>query len=89
MAGTTLKRHDHVLGLPESATRDLAIQLNKAIDDIELIRAAVKATCVKLDLDGGVTDVDYATQATVTAITSAATLLAAKIGNAAGTAVSA
>lgn len=89
VAGTTLKRHDHILGLPESATRDLAIQLNAAIDDLELIRAAVTATCVKLDLDGGVTDTNYAAQATVAAIDTAAELLAAKIGNAAGTAITA
>jgi hypothetical protein len=89
MAGTTLKRHDHVLGLPESATRDLVIQFNKAIDDLELIRAAVTATCVKLDLDGGVTDTNYAAQATVVLMDTAAEMLAAKIGNAAGTAISA
>ena len=89
MAGTTLKRHDHVLGLPESATRDVVIQFNKLIDDIELIRAAVTATCVKLDSDGGVTDTNYAAQATVVLIDTAAEMLAAKIGNSAGTAISA
>ena len=89
MAGTTLKRLDHVLGQPESAVRDLVIQLNKLIDDVELIRAAVTATCVKLDADAGVTDTNYAAQATVAAIDTAAELLAAKIGNSAGTAISA
>lgn len=89
MAGTTLKRHDHVLGLPESATRDVVIQFNKLIDDIELIRAAVTATCVKLDADTGVTDTTYAAQATVLAIDTAGEMLAAKIGDSAGTAISA
>ena len=88
MAGTTLKRMQRFGGL-ESVERELVIQFNKFIDDIELVRAAVKATCVKLDSDGGVTDVDYATQATVTAITNAGTMTAAKIGNEGGTAVSA
>jgi hypothetical protein len=88
MAGTTLKRRD-TGGHTENMVRDLVIQFNKLIDDVELIRAAVTATCVKLDADGGVTDTNYAAQATVAAIDTAAEMLAAKIGNEAGTAISA
>ena len=88
MAGTTLKRREHYGGL-ESVTRDLVVQLNKFIDDIELVRAAVKATAVKLDADAGVTDTDYAASATVAAITNAGTMTAAKIGNEIGTAIAA
>lgn len=88
MAGTTLKRHDFY-GVTESPTRDLVIQFNKLVDDVELIRAAVVALATKLDADGGVTDTNYAAGATLAAIDTAAELLAAKIGNAAGTAISA
>lgn len=88
MAGTTLKRHQ-LFGGHEAVEKELVIQFNKFIDDIELVRAAVKATCVKLDADNTVTDVDYATQATVVAITSSGTMTAAKIGNDIGTAISA
>ena len=89
MAGTTLKRHDHVLGAEQSATRDLVIQTNKLIDDIELVRAAIHAIAVKLDDDTGVTDTNYEAGATMAAIDTAAEMTAAKIGNAAGTAISA
>lgn len=85
MAGTTLARQEHVLGPPESATRDLVIQLNALIADIELVRAGFAAMLVKLDADGGVTGTDYVSLETV----AAADLLAAKIGDAAGTAISA
>ena len=91
MAGTALKRHQRFGGL-ESTERDLVIQFNKFINDIELCRAAVVATCTKLDLDGaggGVGDTDYAAQATVVAILTAGTMTAAKIGNESGTAISA
>lgn len=88
MAGTTLKRTQKH-GLPESPVRDVIIQLNKLIDDVELVRAAVVATCVKLDADAGVTDTNYAAQATVAAIEPATDLTAAKIGNEGGTAISA
>ena len=42
MAGTTLKRHDHILGMPESASRDLVIQHNAMVDDVELVRAGAR-----------------------------------------------
>lgn len=88
MAGTTLKRRD-TAGVSENMVRDLVIQMNKLIDDVELIRAAVVATCAKLDADAGVTDTNYAAQATVAAIDPATDLQAAKIGNEAGTAITA
>lgn len=88
MAGTTLKRSQH-FGLTESPVRDLIIQMNKLIDDVELVRAAVKAMAVQIDADNGTIGTDYVAAATITAITSAATMTAAKIGNEAGTAISA
>lgn len=91
MAGTTLKRRKDRAPLG-SIGRDLVIQLNAAIADVELIRAAVVATCVKLDLDGGgggVIGTDYEAQATVAAISPAGDLTAAKIGDEGGTVISA
>ena len=84
MAGTTLKRHDFG-GHPENLVRDLVIQHNKLVDDLETLRAKYAAALAKLDLDGGVTDTDYVSTQTVLA----ATLTAAKIGNEAGTAITA
>lgn len=89
MAGTTLKRHEVSLGPVESATRDLVIQFNKLVADVELIRAAVVAMAVQIDADNGTIGTDYAAAATITAIDTAAELLAAKIGDAGGTAISA
>jgi hypothetical protein len=88
MAGTTLKRRD-TFGLNENVTKDLVIQVNKLIDDLELVRAAVKAMAVQIDADNGTIGTDYVAAATITAITDAATMTAAKIGNSAGTAISA
>jgi hypothetical protein len=88
MAGTTAKTHQFV-GAEGSALRLLVINLNKLIDDVELIRAAVTAMALKLDADGGVSDTNYAAGATLAAIDTAAEMTAAKIGNEAGTAISA
>lgn len=88
MAGTALKRRQHHGG-SESITRDLVIQFNKAVADVELLRGKLVATAVKLDADTLVGDTNYAAQATITAIDTAAELLAAKIGNEVGTAISA
>jgi hypothetical protein len=88
MAGTTLKRTQKY-GMTESVTRDLVIQFNKLVDDVELIRAWATALTIKLDADAGVTDTNYAAAATMAAIDTAAELTAAKIGNEAGTAISA
>lgn len=86
MAGTTLERHGFI-GQPESTLRDLVIQFNKLVADVELVRAAVIIIAAQLDADGGVTDTDY--EANVATIATAAELLAAKIGDHAGTVVSA
>jgi predicted oxidoreductase len=88
MAGTTLKRRD-TFGLPENAVRDLVIQMNKLIDDVELVRAAVKAMAVQIDADNGTIGTDYEAAAGIVAIATAATMTAAKIGDAGGTAISA
>lgn len=88
MAGTALKRRQS-FGLTESPVRDLVIQMNKLIDDVELVRAAVKAMAAQIDTDAGTIGTDYVAAATITAITSAATMTAAKIGNEGGTAISA
>jgi hypothetical protein len=88
MAGTTLKRTQH-FGQPESPVRDLVIQFNKLVGDVELIRAAVVAMAVQIDADAGTIGTDYAAAATITAIDTAAELTAAKIGNEGGTAISA
>lgn len=88
MAGTTLKRHD-TFGLPENAVRDLVIQVNKMVDDIELIRTAVVAMAVQIDADNGTIGTDYEAAAGIVAIATAATMTAAKIGDSAGTAISA
>lgn len=55
----------------EHLRRSLAL----LVADVELIRAAVVATCTKLDADAGVTDTNYAAQATVAAINPATDLL--------------
>ncbi|HUR55043.1 MAG TPA: hypothetical protein VMZ71_13000 [Gemmataceae bacterium] len=86
MAGTLEKIRP--VGSPTSARYRTIVNLNKLIDDVELIRAAVTAMALKLDADGGVTDTNYAAGPTLAAIDTAAELLAAKIGNDAGTAYS-
>lgn len=88
MAQTTLKRAQH-FGLSENPVRDLIIQLNKLVDDVELIRLWAVAVTAKLDLDAGVTDTNYAAAATLVAIDAASKMTVAKIGNEAGTAISA
>lgn len=88
MAGTTLKRRP-TFGVTEAVERDLVIQLNKLIDDVELIRLWAVALTAKLDLDAGVTDSNYAAAATLVNINAASKMTAAKIGDEAGTAISA
>lgn len=83
MAGTTTKsRRTQLAG---NDVNDLLIQFNKLVDDLETLRAAYAATLAKLDADAGVTDTNYVSLNTVLA----AGLTAAKIGNQAGTAVTA
>ena len=87
MAGTTTSSRP--TGVPSSDVRDLCIQFNKLVADVELIRAWATAVAIKLDADAGVTDTNYAAAATMVLIDTAAELTAAKIGNAAGTAITA
>lgn len=81
MAGTTTKQT--LAGRPGSALRNLIIEHNKLVDDLETLRAKYAAALAKLDADAGVTDTDYVSTQTVLA----ATLTAAKIGNTSGTAI--
>lgn len=81
MSGTTTS--SHITAVPSSDARDLIIQHNKLVDDLEALRAKFAATLAKLDADAGVTDTDYVSTQTVLA----ATLTAAKVGNQSGTAI--
>lgn len=85
MAGTTTKSRVNV-GHKQSAIRDLLIQFNKLVDDVENVRAVVVALTTKLDADAGVTDTNY-TSVTAAPINPATDLLAAKVGNPNGTAI--
>lgn len=96
MAGTTTTSRE--TAFPGADVRDLIIQFGKLVDDVEVIRAGLNtlatnfnATLTKLDADGGVTDTNYnATQAvTRTTYDAAGDMTAAKIGNNAGTAITA
>ena len=83
MAGTTTKSRR--TALRGADVNDLLIQFNKLVDDMETLRAAYAATLAKLDADAGVTDANYVSTNTVLA----ASLTAAKVGDQAGTAISA
>jgi hypothetical protein len=87
MAGTTVRIRP--IGRTTSVTRQLVIEMNKLIADVELLRAAIVAMAVQIDADNGTIGTDYAAAATITAIDTAAELTAAKIGDDAGTAYSA
>lgn len=72
MAGTTVpEREDAML---ESTSRQVRIEHNKLVDDLEALRAAFATLVTKLNADGGVTDTNYASVA-------GATLTAAKVAN--------
>jgi hypothetical protein len=86
MAGTTEKIRP--VGVPTSAQYRLIVNVNKLIDDVELLRAAIVAMAEQIDADNGTIGTDYAAAATIAAIDTAAELLAAKIGNDGGTAYS-
>lgn len=82
MAGTTVKTHSFV-GSEGSILRELVKQVNKLIDDVELLRG-VLATHTHTGANPVVP-----TAATIATVDTAAELLAAKIGNADGTAITA
>lgn len=83
MAGT-LKRRKQTQPY-HSDMRELLIEHNKVVTDLETLRAAVQTIAAQLDLDGGVTGTTFAANA---AVTTAAAMTAAQIGNHAGTAYS-
>ena len=87
MAGTTVRIRP--VGRTGSALRQLTIEHNKLVADVELLRAAVVAMAVQIDADNGTIGTDYAAAATITAIDTAAELTASKIGDDGGTAYSA
>lgn len=91
MAGTTTISTP--TGLRGSDVADMRLQLNKAIDDIEVLRAGLNtlatnynAVLTKLDADAGVTDTNYNSTQAVTRTTydAASDLTAAKVGDLAG-----
>jgi hypothetical protein len=82
MAGTTTKSRQ--TAYPGSTLRALVVEFNKVVNDLETLRAGIDSIADKLDVDGQVTATDYASGA---ACTTAAAMTAAKIGNAAGTAI--
>jgi hypothetical protein len=76
MAGTTIRNKAW------STDPDKVAEHNRFIDDLELLRARINAICIKLDADATVSGTDYVAGAYggTTAISSAAVLLAAKVG---------
>lgn len=77
MAGTTTKSRGF-LGQPGSYQKDLTIQFNKAVADLDALKAKVAAI-----ITAAATDI-----AAVAAVAAPASITAAKVGNADGTAVS-
>lgn len=84
MAGTTTSDKD-IFGLA-GGLRSLVVNYNKLVTDVETLRAALDAVCDLLDADSGVNGTTYAATA---AVTTAAALTAAKVGNDQGTALTA
>ena len=58
MAGTTVNRRDDAM--TEGATRQLRVEFNKLVDDVEALRAAFATLVTKMNLDAGITDANYA-----------------------------
>lgn len=87
MAGTAASVR--VTSARGTAEKQLLIEFNKLVADVELIRAAVVAIAVQIDSDNGTIGTDYAAAATITAIDTAAELLASQVKNLNGTVVSA
>jgi hypothetical protein len=72
MAGTTVPERDDAMA--ESTTRQVRLEHNRLVDDLEALRAAFATAITKLNADGGVTDTNYASVL-------AATLTAAKVAD--------
>lgn len=81
MSGTTVTRRNTTVR--NSVERQLVVEHNKLVDDLEALRAAFATLVTKLNADTGVTDTNYASVL-------AATLTSAKIADAAtGSAITA
>lgn len=82
MAGTTVSRKPTVP--PNSDLYATIVAVNKLVDDVETLRAAIDAIADKLDTeDVANLDTNYAATA---AVATASVLTAAKVGNENGTA---
>lgn len=75
MAGTTIIATRE--GIRPGVTEESRLALNKLVDDVESLRAALDTVADQLDSDAGVTDTDYAANA---AVATAATMVAPKVG---------
>jgi hypothetical protein len=88
MAGTTVNKRDDAMS--DGATRQLRLEYNKALDDIELLRAQLALTMTKVNAIITAAATNIAAVAAVGALTlttvdTAADLLAAKVANQDGT----
>ena len=72
MAGTTVNRRDDAM--TDGTTRQLRVEFNKLVDDVEALRLAFATLVTKMNLDAGITDANYASVL-------AATLTGAKVAN--------
>jgi hypothetical protein len=72
MAGTTIPARADAM--PEGTTRQVRLEFNKLVDDLETLRAAFATLVTKMNLDAGITDTNYASVL-------AASLTAAKVAN--------
>ena len=84
MAGTTVPERDDAM--PESTTRQVRIEFNKAIDDLELLRAQVALTQTKVNalITAAATNIAAVAAVpplTLTGVDAAGDLLAAKVAN--------
>ncbi len=81
MAGTLVRRKR--TSPAKSDQRAVLVAVNNLITDVETLRAAIQTIAAQLDTDAGVTGTNFAANA---AVSTASVLVAAKIGNHAGTA---
>ena len=72
MAGTTVPDRDDAMA--DGTTRQVRLEFNKLVDDLETLRAAFATLVTKLNADAGVTDTNYASVL-------AETLTGAKVAN--------
>jgi hypothetical protein len=72
MAGTTIPDRDDAMA--EGTTRQVRLEHNRLVDDLETLRAAFATLVAKMNLDAGITDANYASVL-------ATALTAAKVAN--------